>query len=416
MDTSDVVDRILSAWRVADKRAHVADFPCGVPDKGDILTLFDTAFYASIQKEEGQFVTFSLMFLQSHKETKPRHLLSEFNSFLPFSDPTELSVEAVRKLAGAVDERTSSLIVEKRDKRLVISGIAPFGRAQTLLSAAGGGYPRPEALTLSVRAPGAVLISRESSSLGRFTAGEFTPAQPTPLRSAALGGTIIDRISEHEAHARYQMQYNSWYFDALRHLLRSASGRGHGGSIIWVPEALVSQALELTRLGTHLGRFDDPNEAMLDLVGCSATLDKLQGDVLGQAVRVPADSAKRAIGYSMYKPQVKSKLTTLLNALAQIACVDGALLISDMFRPLVFGARLSASPWPGKVHLATNATPEEVPRGRYGTRHNSAIDFIGACPGAIAFVLSQDGPVRAFERRGDAIVMWPDCLDTMSVE
>ncbi len=53
---------------------------------------------------------------------------------------------------------------------------------------------------------------------------------------------------------------------------------------------------------------------------------------------------------------------------------------------------------------------------KYGTRHNSAIDFVAAVPGTIAFVVSQDGPIRGFVLKDqDTILCWPDCTTSMFI-
>jgi DNA integrity scanning protein DisA with diadenylate cyclase activity len=43
-------------------------------------------------------------------------------------------------------------------------------------------------------------------------------------------------------------------------------------------------------------------------------------------------------------------------------------------------------------------------------RHNSALAFAGAVDGSIAFVISQDGPVRVFVKSDESTLLyWPDC-------
>ncbi|WP_454064658.1 hypothetical protein [Candidatus Nitrospira salsa] len=57
---------------------------------------------------------------------------------------------------------------------------------------------------------------------------------------------------------------------------------------------------------------------------------------------------------------------------------------------------------------------EKFEINRYGTRHRSAFDFAAAQPDSIVFVLSQDGPIRAFHRIDDTTVhVWPDCTVSM---
>jgi hypothetical protein len=53
---------------------------------------------------------------------------------------------------------------------------------------------------------------------------------------------------------------------------------------------------------------------------------------------------------------------------------------------------------------------------KHGTRHNSAVDFVAAFPGSVVFVISQDGPIRAFAvKDATTILCWPDCRASMFI-
>jgi hypothetical protein len=409
-----LAEQILQAWKMADVRHQISDFPCGVPDEEDIAALVNVAFFASLEREEADFVTFSLTYLLTHRPTKSRHQFSQFNEVMSFQQPVELSVKSLSKLAGAVDVRTSTLVVEKRIDNFVITGIAPFGRTPSLLGVSSGTFPRPEALTIAVRSPGSLLFSRSSGNLGRFSSGQFEFAQVSPFHSEGLGEYLLERVTLHDVFKRYGNHYWHWYRAALEHLLRSASGRGHGGAIIWVPKYQCEAALSKTLLGHSLSGFGSAHAALLALMDHSRKIDELARS------RDTNDDTRMQMMLAANEllPSLKAKSTTLLNAIAQLACIDGATIIDDYLEPMKFGARLNASEWKGPVCLGETMKSGggEVIRGRFGTRHNSAIDFVASVPDAIAFVLSQDGPIRAITRSGNAVLFWPDCLNTMFVE
>lgn len=424
LDSRQLAQDILRGWRILDVKEHVNDFPCGVPDPEDIEHITSIAFFASIQREEANFVTFSLMFLLTHKVARPRHSVTEFNKVVAFAKPVELSVERVRKLANAVDEKASALAVERRGGQYLITGILPFGRTPSPIRLAeGGGYPRPEAFTVTAQAPGSLMFSRANSVIGRFIAGRFELAQPTPFHPQALGGDLINRISTHDAHRRFGTEYWHWYAASLEHLLRSASGRGHGGTIVWLPREQSAEAERLAELGHGVRSFPSIYEAILEVMNNVIMLNVkhnlLFDDHRDGQQRTDTQTAAECAALSMLVPQCKSKLLTLLNTLAQVACIDGATLMEEFFHPLRFGARLRAEEWRGPVRPGPRrgyTSMREIPRNRFGTRHNSAIDYVAAIPNSIAFVLSQDGPVRAITRRDDAVYIWLDCLSTVFVQ
>ncbi|MGB7291958.1 MAG: hypothetical protein WBD99_07290 [Thermodesulfobacteriota bacterium] len=106
-----------------------------------------------------------------------------------------------------------------------------------------------------------------------------------------------------------------------------------------------------------------------------------------------------------------------LDAIAQLACIDGALIISTQFNVVAFGSKLSAPKWSGSVLIG----PDGFGGGggifdvsKLGTRHNSAINFVGSCTDSIIFVISQDGPIRGFAYQdSNTIFCWPDCSVSM---
>lgn len=423
-DFSDSLTKdIIQGWRALDVKQHVDDYPCGAPEPAEIDQIVNTAFFASFQKEEASFITFSLMFLPTHKNAKPRHNLSDLNDFLALGDPVEMSVETVRKLADAVDEKTSALAIEKRGAQYLITGIIPFGYSPSTLGITSSVYPRPEALTITVRSPGSLIFGRANDVIGRFINGEFYMAQTTPFHSRALGGDLIAQVSTHDAYNEFESGYWQLYASSLEHLLRSTSGRGHGGTIIWVPRENTKIALERMTLGHRLANFSSIYDAFIEVLHQEKNLNRAQGQILNDHRNglqlSSANIAAESVGLSLFLPKLKTKLITLLNTLAQISCIDGATLIDEYFMPMRFGARLRAEDWGGQIKYGPTPSfnsSEDISRSRFGTRHNSAIDFVGAVPGSIAFVLSQDGPVRAITRRNKTVYIWPDCLSTMFID
>jgi hypothetical protein len=109
-----------------------------------------------------------------------------------------------------------------------------------------------------------------------------------------------------------------------------------------------------------------------------------------------------------------------IQRLAQFSTVDGALILTSELELVTFGAKLQAPPWEGQVLYGPdgwgNISGGTFPAQRHGTRHGSAINFAAACQGSIVFVISQDGPRRAFAKSDEGPVLcWPDCTESMFV-
>src|SRR4029453_6220733 len=86
-------------------------------------------------------------------------------------------------------------------------------------------------------------------------------------------------------------------------------------------------------------------------------------------------------------------------------------LLTDRLRLLGFGAEvLTASQKIESVRAARSAFPEKYTKGplpAFGTRHRSAFRFCSSVEPSVAFILSQDGGVKAVRQVGRHLVMWP---------
>lgn len=123
--------------------------------------------------------------------------------------------------------------------------------------------------------------------------------------------------------------------------------------------------------------------------------------------------------YTMAKLALGQLIIERLSLLAQLSCIDGALLLTSNLRVVSFGATLRADEWLGDVIIGPDALGgggQTFNFKTYGTRHNSAINFVGECPGAIGFVISQDGMIRGFVRKDErTILCWLDCMVSMFI-
>ena len=194
-----------------------------------------------------------------------------------------------------------------------------------------------------------------------------------------------------------------WRFaiDGLDVLLDEAANRGHGGTIV-ILDATVPHDETLFQ-AKHVLKGKQWLPLLLEKCAQSE-----QQDV--------SDSMTYDMSFD-----IKYRRSTLdaLQRVAQLAAIDGALVINSNFEVIAFGATLVSPEWNGSVEEGPDAYGGTHGRAfdlsRYGTRHRSAANFAVACPNSIAFVISQDGPVRAFARDDSRLLCWPDCSSSMFV-
>ena len=109
---------------------------------------------------------------------------------------------------------------------------------------------------------------------------------------------------------------------------------------------------------------------------------------------------------------VEKALTDSVKFVASLSGVDGAVLITDKLRVLGFGCEVIAqSPSLEFARLSSRARvtgKKNIPIESYGTRHRSTFRFCSSFEESLAFIVSQDGGVKAVKRVGADLVLWPD--------
>jgi uncharacterized protein YceK len=111
----------------------------------------------------------------------------------------------------------------------------------------------------------------------------------------------------------------------------------------------------------------------------------------------------------------EAELGAEIRGLARLSLPDGSLLVDTYFLPFHFAAKLRAPRWLGDVVIRGDSDVRygNFDRALHGMRHNSAIDFVASTPPSIAFVISSDGPVRAFTKLDDEVAVWPDLFGSI---
>lgn len=106
-------------------------------------------------------------------------------------------------------------------------------------------------------------------------------------------------------------------------------------------------------------------------------------------------------------------LAQVIEFVAALATVDGAIVLSRDLKLLGFGAEITLAGTPSADetveygnHPPPLGQPSPAPLVDFGMRHRSAIRFCQEVPGAMAVVVSQDGGIRLFHRVGGQVRQW----------
>lgn len=403
-----ILERIIQAWAADQDHPDRNREQKLLPDVSDVRILIETAFLASLKQEEKQPVKFAIALMS--KADNPAEEAEHEQVILRFRHSLPLNPETIAKLASAFDPRITSLIAAPAGQDKIeyeIWGAMFFGPTTDRFekmpaTVSDPDLSRPDVFMVTAITAGSLLITRGNSQIGRFASGEFVPAIPSPFSSKAMGLYIMNMIESDEEFETHNSHYRDLYPDILDRLLSEVSVRGHGGTIIIIPEQKIPQ---------YRNEFTS-NYTFEKSLGLDTILSRIPVSSLHYETPIDRENQLRIL-------TLNKKYIERINVVAQLACIDGALMLSSRLRVICFGSKLIARQWDHEVRVGPDAFGgggDVFNTSRLGTRHNSAINFVGACDGSIAFVISQDGPIRGFVRKDSrTILCWPDCRVSMFV-
>lgn len=330
---------------------------------------------------------------------------------LEFDAPIDLEAHNLAKLSGIVNGKTGTLLACRTESNTSIWGVCYFiGRTGPI-----GEIPAmamevrhfsPDCPTVTVTGVGSMQITRGGSVIGRVEGGKFLKAHATVLTSYMLGQYLYRLIDiEVDFNSRSfkspeDADVASSFFNCVEFIIEVLSQRRMGATVIFVPPSLKERA------------FAETDTAWK--VHGSLEVDKLQRARLNY--QKMAQESKNTSGL-LFRIKIDQALRHRLRSLVDLAGIDGALLLAPSFDVIGFGMKLKSPKWGKDVQHGPVVQPiekQQLDFSRLGTRHNSALNFVGSIEGAVAFVASSDGPIRALVRSTEKKVWyWPDCRVSM---
>ena len=347
-----------------------------LPDARHVEALIDTAFWASVRREEGYVPKISLAFLRPVPEISP----------LIFEQPLPLEPSALTRLAAAVERPGVHL------------GVWPASAASNPDAASAGQAHLPSELVVwgtthmippfcfvvEVVAPGLLVLKHRP----RHESRKF-------VNVAVLEGDrikIVDEgassIADCPAVLTSMLGFDSAMMqdDVLNiqvQLALSMRRHGRGGILLVVPS------------GSHSWRESIVHPIRYAVQPAFCEVRELLVRQSTTAEHEWAEAVDRAI-----------------DALAGLTAVDGAAVITDRYELLAFGAKITRRDGGAAVEQIVVTEPvvgggaERMHPGQLGgTRHLSAAQFVHDQPDTVALVASQDGRFTIFA--------WSPCDDAV---
>jgi hypothetical protein len=341
------------ARHLNDARAHDGGVLASLPDVDAIGAIIETAFWASLRREEGYVPRISLAFLAPEQAAQP----------LRFGHPLPLDAAALTRVAPAVAPAGIHLGVSRGDN----GGLSVWGTVRTL--------PRL-CFVLEVAAPGLLVVKHQRGGLlGKF------------VNVAVVEGDQIKVIDERASTlpdcpplltSLLGFDAPSSWVDSVNVLVQLAvamRAHGRGGSLLMVVTG-----------------SDGWRESIVQPMSYAVEPPFVE---LAQLARERPDAARQRLW--------REALDEAVNAIANLTAVDGATVLNVNYDLLGFGAKIARRKGSPQVEQVSVTEPIEGgsavvthPTALGGTRHLSASQFVHDQRDALALVASQDGRFTVF--------------------
>ncbi len=395
-----------------------AHWPSGKPLRvsHDLLCeALSTAFQASLTSEEGRPIRFRLL-LMPFADLPEAGAPIEGVLRLRFEPSRSLHADELRRLSPASPFETSLIGVQVEEGKLRIWGIAHSGPAWLAPSWGGRSLVPNWSYDPIIHAtgPGHLAVRCAGTLVGGLERGELVDALMDVFDSEWLPALFVrERETVQAEHAAHQLGQRSPTMvdqslvgrvgqQMIRRTIQLIRGARHGGMVLVVDPG-ASRGLDGLRLKYRFGQ-DEPTHRYRTLL-----FQILDG--------VAAATSKATVGWSDFAQNASVKMERLEQSvfelsrlIANLAAVDGAVVLDKRLGLLGFGAEVSAElPSPTSVWRARDA--EGLEREPYevenvGTRHRAAYRFIQDHPDGLAIVVSQDSGVTFVANREGQVVFW----------
>jgi hypothetical protein len=414
---SDLTERVLARWREANTAGEI-DVP--LPAAHDLATVVSVCYHASLLREEGRPVTFRLALSEPGAFNDAAGPPSGLHRLM-FARPLPLDQHELRRLTPAA--AFSRSLIGATSAGEGIWGIIHSG-PQWLQSVRGGRATEqavPHVPIVAATGPGRLLMSVGPVVLaelrdGRLSSGEMDVFQARWMQRRLAAADLVHRVGRvavRNETAEPLAEIDSAFAavlagHVLRRVLATVRAAQHGGTLILIPRARVSEFLSDSRYVQVKYGFDDeePRKRILTLM-----------TAISKELALAAGADASTVGWDAYQTsgarhiaEMDEALFEVAHLVADLTRVDGAVLLTDSLEVLGFGVEIAGElPEVSRVaraHDLDAAAKTWVRTDRVGTRHRSAYRLCQAVRDALALVVSQDGGLRFIRWHDQSVAYW----------
>jgi hypothetical protein len=201
------------------------------------------------------------------------------------------------------------------------------------------------------------------------------------------------------------------HLDFIEYVLLCTAELHHGGALLFVTENIADDDLRLLEHVSLKYRLPStrPRDALVTAMAVRLERNDLH-ERLHERNRVNREQLEELEALDWNLRQYEDAARDAARFIASLTAVDGAVILTDKLRIIGFGGEVRVNtPGTDTIYHATNEAATQVtaaPFTGYGTRHRSSFRFVESMDPAVAFILSQDGGIKAATQVGERVVMW----------
>lgn len=381
--------------RIHDQLAHLRKIKQALPPSlgaEEILTreqlssLIDTAFWASLRFNEGRATCFCVGVVAPESS----------QGAVKFATPVPYDESQIAKLAPAMPSG-GCLLVSASDEGLRIWGF---------------GHSRPgtwvDTVTIDIWEPGTVRVGVGPFRPFAVLDGRTNPfIAGTPIALADYLRRILSKALPADDMFETQAVWRECL--ALRDLAQMIFAEGHGGIVLIVPGETGTWSKSLNPFAY---RFASADTRIRDAIRLELNEVQKQGEVLQRLSATELEGDLKSSIMFAISPRQRD-IARNIQAIASLAGVDGAIVITRDLQLLGFGAKIAVGdnsaprvcmfrPEPGNQKIVPSPLEDLG-----GTRHQSAARFAAANTDTAAIVVSQD--------RHISVMHWDSAIESVNV-
>ena len=409
-----------------------------IPNDKILEILLDTAYHASFLTEEERKCKFRIIYIPpdgvSSDDKSSRYYEKQLR-IISFLDQRTFSPNEITRLSPVAEYERMLICVynmaeQNKGINLKIWGLMDTGENwwQFIHHESSSGCPPPNAITIESFNPGELKISTQGDLIislrnGQINQHEFGSLWRGPLSDflypaqQRLYQDLIKKLGVQKYDKDDDDYPQKSYVFFLERILFHILQKKHGGCLIIIPSDLSRNDTRITDRINFKYRCDYNFAGDLLIrylinhkkyFGLSTPLLK------GKIKLTEKDGLEKFQEYSSLeyeKEEIEESLRDIACAIACLSTIDGAVVMTDSFQVIGFGGEVIAtSPSLKEISIHGDKPQKNIPIDNFGTRHRSAFRFCSSFEDSIAFIVSQDGDVKATKRVHDKVFLWPDIL------